>query len=69
MKIRIELTIIFVLTATVLFAQETRRTVVQPSPNPADDSRPNSNKVPEVYAISGHFSRIVVLRVKYKVQG
>jgi predicted DNA-binding protein with PD1-like motif len=58
---------IFALTATVLLsAQETRKTIVNPSPNPADDAKENSAAVPEVYAITGHFDRIVVLRFKYK---
>jgi uncharacterized protein len=31
-----------------------------------DDSKPNSPAVPEAYAISGQFERIVVLRFKYE---
>ena len=50
----------------LLFAQETRRTIVNPSPNPADDAKENSSAVPDVYAITGHFDHIVVLRFKYK---
>src|SRR5258708_29867159 len=45
-------------------AQETRREVVNPAPNPADDAKPNSDKVPDVYAIGGRFDRVVVLRFK-----
>ncbi len=52
--------------ATMALGQETRRTIVKPSPNPADDARENSSQVPDVYAITGHFDRIVVLRFKYK---
>ena len=33
---------------------------------PAGDSKPNSDKVPEVYAISGQFDRVLVLRFKYQ---
>ena len=33
---------------------------------PADDAKPNSDKVPDVYAISGQFDRILVLRFKYQ---
>jgi len=56
-----------VLMATgVLCAQETRRTVPNPSPNPADDSKANSSAVPDAYALVGHFDRIVVIRLKYK---
>lgn len=53
-------------TAGVLFAQQTRRTVKNPSPNPADDAKPNSSAVPDAYALVGHFDRIVVIRLKYK---
>ena len=56
--------LLFVLTASMTFAQETRRTVT--NPHPADDARPNSDQVPDVYAITGHFDRVVVLRFKYK---
>ena len=31
-----------------------------------EDLRPNNPKVPDAYAISGHFSRIVVMRMKYQ---
>jgi predicted DNA-binding protein with PD1-like motif len=58
--------ILFLLTASMTFAQETRRTAINPSPNPADDAKPNSDQVPDVYAITGHFDRIVVLRLKYR---
>ena len=50
----------------LLLAQETRRTEPNPSRNPADDAKENSSAVPDVYAITGHFDRIVVLRFKYK---
>jgi hypothetical protein len=50
----------------VLCAQETRRVVPNPSPNPKDDSKPNSSAVPDAYALVGHFDRIVVIRLKYK---
>jgi len=53
-------------TAGVLCAQETRRTITNPSPNPRDDSKPNSSAVPDAYALTGHFDRIVVIRLKYK---
>ncbi len=54
------------LTASITFAQESRRTSINPSPNPADDAKPNSDQVPDAYAITGHFDRIVVLRFKYQ---
>jgi predicted DNA-binding protein with PD1-like motif len=52
--------------AGALCAQETRRTITNPSPNPLDDSKPNSSAVPDAYALTGHFSRIVVIRLKNK---
>lgn len=52
----------------LLSAQETRRTEVHPAPTPAGDSKPNSSAVPDVYAITGHFDRVVVLRFKYKAE-
>ena len=53
------------ITGSILLAQESRREIVNPSPDKADDARPNSSKVPDVYAISGHFDRVVILRFKY----
>ncbi len=58
--------ILFVLAASISFAQESRQTNIRHSVNPADDTKANSNQVPDVYAITGHFDRIVVLRFKYK---
>ncbi|MBI3698791.1 MAG: hypothetical protein HY238_28630, partial [Acidobacteria bacterium] len=46
-------------------AQRSRTEVTKPT-TPQDDSKPNSEKVPEVYAINGQFERIVVLRFKYQ---
>jgi len=40
--------------------------MVNPAKNPADDAKPNNPNVPDVYAITGHFDRIVVLRFKFK---
>jgi uncharacterized protein len=51
--------------AAMLSAQQTRREIVNTSPSPADDAKPNSDKVPDVYAISGKFDRVVVLRFKF----
>ena len=50
---------------SVTLAQETRHEIVNRAPNPADDAKENSASVPDVYAVSGHFDRIVVLRFKY----
>ena len=46
-------------------AQETRREVSHSTGNPAIDSKPNSPDVPDVFAVSGHIQRIVVLRFKF----
>ena len=51
----------------LLTAQETRREIVNAAPTPEGDSKPNSDKVPDVYAIKGQFDRILVLRFKYNV--
>lgn len=48
-----------------LRAQETRREVVHASPNPAEDKKPNSQSVPEVYTLSANLQRVVVLRFKF----
>ncbi|HYI96141.1 MAG TPA: PPC domain-containing DNA-binding protein [Bryobacteraceae bacterium] len=56
---------IFTIAAATLVAQQTRTEIVKASPNSADDSKPNSDKVPEAYAISGQFQRVVVLRFKF----
>jgi predicted DNA-binding protein with PD1-like motif len=66
MKTQVTMLVLFMMTAGVLLAQETRRTVVKASPNPADDTKANSDKVPDVYSITNHFDRIAVLRFKYK---
>lgn len=46
-------------------AQETRREVSHATGNPAIDLKPNSPDVPDVFAVSGHLERIVVLRFKF----
>lgn len=50
-----------------LLAQQTRREAVNPSPNPADDRKANSGSVPDAFALTGHFERVVVLRFKFGV--
>jgi uncharacterized protein len=52
--------------STLLAGQETRRTEINPAANPAEDAKENSPSVPDVYALTGHFDRIVILRFKYK---
>ena len=65
-KSPLKITLLGLMACGLLLAQETRRTASNPSPNPVDDAKENSNAVPDVYAITGHFDRILVLRFKYK---
>jgi hypothetical protein len=46
-------------------AQVTKTQVFKPT-TPHDDSKPNSDVVPDVYAISSNFQRVVVLRFKHQ---
>lgn len=39
---------------------------IQRHPATAEDARPNNPKVPDSYALSGRFDRILVLRMKFK---
>lgn len=52
-------------TANLLTAAETR-TEVTKATTPTEDSKANSDKVPDVYPIEGKFDRVVVLRFKYQ---
>jgi len=56
----------FIAIAALASAQETRREIVNAAPTPEGDSHPNSDKIPDVYAISGQFDRVLVLRFKFK---
>ena len=56
---------IAILAAASLFGQQTRHEVVKSTTGP-EDTKPNSDKVPDVYAITGHFERVMVLRFKYQ---
>ena len=51
--------------SAILVGQQTR-TEVTKATTLFDDSKPNSDKVPEAYAVSGQFERILVLRFKYE---
>ena len=53
--------------AGILSAQETRREIVNAAPTPEGDTKKNSDKVPDAYAIKGQFERILVLRFKFDV--
>jgi len=46
-------------------SQQTRKEIVNSAPTPADDAKGVSDAVPDVYAVSGNFSRVVVLRFKF----
>jgi predicted DNA-binding protein with PD1-like motif len=61
-----KLSVLFLMAgAAAALAQQTRREVTNTT-TPEQDSRPNSPSVPDVYALSGQFDRIVVLRFKYQ---
>jgi uncharacterized protein len=57
--------LLLLVVAATLAAQETR-TEVTKATTPADDSKANSDRVPDAYALSGNFSKVVVLRFKYQ---
>lgn len=59
------LAVLFFSLVSTLTAQQTRKEMINPAPSPADDAKANSADVPDVYAISGHFERVVVLRFKF----
>ena len=59
-------TICFLAIVSAMLAQQTRREIVNAAPTPADDAKPNSDKVPDVYAIKGNFERVVILRFKFE---
>lgn len=56
---------LFSLMAAMAAAQQTRTEVVKAT-TPADDAKANNPKVPDVYAVTGQFERVVVLRFKYQ---
>ncbi len=47
-----------------LSAQRTRVEITKPT-TPKDDAKPNSVDVPDVYAVTGKFDRVVTLRFKF----
>lgn len=51
--------------ADLAHSQESR-TEVTKSTSASDDSKPNSDAVPEAYAISGKFERVIIVRLKYQ---
>jgi predicted DNA-binding protein with PD1-like motif len=64
MLIAVSISALTVATCAVLLAQQTR-TEVTKATTPHDDTKPNSPDVPEGYALSGQFERVLVLRFKY----
>ena len=46
-------------------AQRTKNEMTKAT-TPAEDSKPNSDAVPDVYAVNGRFERVVTLRFKYQ---
>jgi predicted DNA-binding protein with PD1-like motif len=60
-----KLCIVALALASGLFAQQTRKEIVNAAPTHAEDARPNSKDVPDVYALSGRFERVVILRFKF----
>src|ERR1035438_9489983 len=59
------LTAVLAVLAGAVVAQQTRREEVRSS-GAAEDARPNSSNVPDVYAIAGQFDRVLILRFKYQ---
>src|SRR5262245_24485266 len=51
--------------ASSLLAQRTVKEITKPT-TVEDDAKPNNDKVPEVYSMSGQLQRVVVLRFKYQ---
>jgi uncharacterized protein len=62
---RLILALGFLSIPVLLPAQPTRTEVIKAT-TPRDDSKPNSDQVPEVYAVSSHLQRVVILRFKYQ---
>jgi predicted DNA-binding protein with PD1-like motif len=60
-----KLILAFLLATSFAAAQETRREIVNAAPTPEGDTKPNSDAVPDVYAITGKFDRVVILRFKF----
>jgi predicted DNA-binding protein with PD1-like motif len=57
--------LLLLLFAIALGAQESRREITNAAANPADDAKPLSEKVPDVYAVSTQFERVLILRFKF----
>ena len=60
----LKLFLILVLLASATIAQQTRKEVINATTS-LDDSKPNNDSLPDVYAIPGKFESIIVVRLKY----
>ncbi len=65
MKTALMLTVFLMAVTGEIVARETRTEVTKATTS-ADDAKPNSDKVPEVYAIESKFQRVILLRFKYQ---
>ena len=59
------LALVFLATVNLAVGQQTR-TEVSRATTATEDLKPNSDTVPNAYALSGQFDRVVVLRCKYR---
>src|SRR5689334_20162586 len=62
---KLKLAVSLLALAGSMAAEQSRVEKANPARNPMDDSKPNSDKVPDVYAINGQFQKVLVLRFKY----
>jgi predicted DNA-binding protein with PD1-like motif len=62
----VPLPVVGLLVALALDAPQITRTEVTRPTTPADDAKPNSDLVPEVYAVGAQFDRVVVMRFKHQ---
>ncbi len=60
-----KLLLVCILTTVLVVAQQTRREETRSS-GAAEDARPNSASVPDVYAVNGKFDHVAILRFKYQ---
>ncbi len=63
---RIVLGVLMIAACCAILRGQQTRTEVTKATTPQDDSKPNSAEVPEVYAVSGRFERVLVLRLKHE---
>ena len=58
--------ILFFLSIVTVTTAQSTRTELTNATTPAEDSKTNSSAVPDAYALSGQFDRVLVLRFKYQ---